>query len=274
MYREAAAAPPDPGESFCYFCGRRGRADQPCVACRVEMPAIPCACGARCSPFETACPHCRGPLREPDLPPMDCPACAAAHRPAGPLVRFSTDDLTLHGCNTCRGVFVAARAWCSLLLSPHRAPELPAAGPSSGGTLASLNCPACRRELERGAFAGRSGVTVDLCDRHGLWLDADELRGILRFCAEGGRDLSAAEAAPLVLPPPIRMPNTFLQAGLTGGRPGGRAGGLAETLTFGLIAIALAVAVSAIQKCSRDRHSSPGRGVHDAPAPTGAVAGK
>ncbi len=137
---------------------------------------------------------------------MPCPACAAAGRAASPLVRFTTLDLTLHGCNACCGVFVPARAWCMLLAHPERVPKLPAEPLAGGGAVLELvRCPICKRSLERGRFAGRSPVVVDLCDRHGLWLDAGELAQILAFCAAERRHPVAVEIGPMApfAPPPV-----------------------------------------------------------------------
>ena len=113
---------------------------------------------------------------------MPCPACTAAKRPTGPLVRLFRGELTLHGCNGCRGVFVPARAWCMLLAQPETAPDLPAAAAvGAGAVLELVGCPLCHKSLERGRFAGKSQVVVDLCERHGIWLDAGELAQILAF---------------------------------------------------------------------------------------------
>lgn len=189
--------------SYCYFCGRPGRADRPCSGCLVEMPSVACArvgCGARCSPTAAECERCREPLREPELGALACPACAVARRSAPPLARFSTGAVALHGCSTCRGVFVTARAWCMLLAAPERSPELaPIVGApgASGAVLDLVKCPVCAKSLERGRFAGRSSVVVDLCDRHGLWLDAGELTQILAFTAETRQRPPAVELGPM-----------------------------------------------------------------------------
>lgn len=186
------------GRSYCYFCGRAGRADAPCPSCMVAMPAVFCAgCGAKSSPLADRCGGCGAGQNEATLPEMPCPACSVAGRAAGPLAPFVRDGLALHGCNGCRGVFVPARAWCMLLASPARVPALPAAA-TSGAVMSLVGCPLCKKPLERGRFAGKSDVVVDLCDRHGIWLDAGELARILAFVVEAARkvapDVDAAQA--------------------------------------------------------------------------------
>lgn len=42
-------------------------------------------------------------------------------------------------------------------------------------------CIACSREMDRFNFASRSGAIVDVCNMHGIWLDAGELVSILHF---------------------------------------------------------------------------------------------
>ena len=187
-------------ESFCYFCGRRAHVGAPCPNCMVAMPALFCsACGQKSSPFASTC-TCGAPLREPEYPAVPCPACAVAKRSAGPLVPFVAEHVTLHGCTTCRGVFVSSRAWCMLLADPDHVPRLPQAPPGgSGAVLELVHCPVCKKTLERGRYAGRSPVVVDLCDRHGLWLDAGELVDVLAFEREKARGIVRPPEAPSAL---------------------------------------------------------------------------
>jgi Zn-finger nucleic acid-binding protein len=50
-------------------------------------------------------------------------------------------------------------------------------------------------------YGAGSGVIVDACKAHGLYLDAGELRRILAWVGAGGR-LAAAENAAAKTPPP------------------------------------------------------------------------
>ena len=40
------------------------------------------------------------------------------------------------------------------------------------------SCPACGEDMSKQVFAYESGVTTDVCDRHGVWLDEGELHRI------------------------------------------------------------------------------------------------
>jgi hypothetical protein len=37
-------------------------------------------------------------------------------------------------------------------------------------------------------FGHSSGIIVDICKRHGVWFERDELRGVLDFIARGGME--------------------------------------------------------------------------------------
>ena len=71
-----------------------------------------------------------------------------------------------------------------LLAHPETAPDLPAPVSGSGAVLDLVGCPLCHKPLERGRFAGKSQVVVELCERHGVWLDAGELSQIRAFVVD------------------------------------------------------------------------------------------
>ncbi|MBC7899647.1 MAG: zf-TFIIB domain-containing protein [Saprospiraceae bacterium] len=47
-------------------------------------------------------------------------------------------------------------------------------------------CPDCRELMNRSNFAKTSGVIIDLCKKHGVWFDAEELPKIIDFINSGG----------------------------------------------------------------------------------------
>ncbi len=52
--------------------------------------------------------------------------------------------------------------------------------------VAYLKCPVCRQVMHRVNFGARSGVIVDKCKKHGVWLDSGELRHLLEWVKSGG----------------------------------------------------------------------------------------
>jgi Zn-finger nucleic acid-binding protein len=47
-------------------------------------------------------------------------------------------------------------------------------------------CPRCERLMNRKNFAQSSGVVLDVCAKHGVWLDRGELERVLGFVSGGG----------------------------------------------------------------------------------------
>jgi Zn-finger nucleic acid-binding protein len=63
-------------------------------------------------------------------------------------------------------------------------------------------CPVCRKHMNRKNYGRRSGVIMDECAEHGIWLDPGELRQIMEWIKSGGlkraeqqRNVSALSAA-------------------------------------------------------------------------------
>lgn len=49
-----------------------------------------------------------------------------------------------------------------------------------------VRCPECQQCMNRVNFGARSGVVVDECGEHGVWLDGGELRQLLEWTKAGG----------------------------------------------------------------------------------------
>ena len=47
-------------------------------------------------------------------------------------------------------------------------------------------CPRCEKLMNRSNFARSSGVVLDVCKAHGVWLDRGELQRVLGFIESGG----------------------------------------------------------------------------------------
>lgn len=53
-----------------------------------------------------------------------------------------------------------------------------------------IKCPVCSQIMNRVNFGARSGVIIDRCPDHGVWLDGGELRHLLEWVKAGGQILS------------------------------------------------------------------------------------
>lgn len=49
-----------------------------------------------------------------------------------------------------------------------------------------IPCPCCDKLMNRSNFARSSGVILDVCKEHGVWLDRGELQRVLGFIESGG----------------------------------------------------------------------------------------
>ena len=54
-------------------------------------------------------------------------------------------------------------------------------------TVAYVVCPVCKKHMNRKSFGARSGVIVDTCKEHGVWLDGGELGRLLKWSKAGGK---------------------------------------------------------------------------------------
>lgn len=129
-------------------------------------------------------------------------------------------DRSLHieRCATCYGLFFdigEVEAMMEAIVSPVFAvnPDLLASINSerypSGRPVRYLKCPVCRVLMNRVSFGHRSGVVVDRCKSHGLWLDGGEISHLLEWRHAGGQLLHEQKQAerkagihrsPVVLP--------------------------------------------------------------------------
>ncbi len=124
--------------------------------------------------------------REPPDLPLPCPRCTSAqltHTPNDP-------EEYGHHCASCGGLFVAADDWTRLLTASTTTEveiiDTTGAAPLSSSQLFPMAaCPACRSMMERATFAARSGISVDVCNMHGIWFDAGELFQTVRWLSEG-----------------------------------------------------------------------------------------
>ncbi|MFH2108417.1 MAG: zf-TFIIB domain-containing protein [Chrysiogenia bacterium] len=124
-----------------------------------------------------------------------CPRCH---------VLLQTIDLRLgekfliERCEQCLGLFFDPGELESFLekavtnvhaIDSQRLKEVQNVKRSSEYPVSYIDCPECRKLMNRINFGSRSGVIADQCRDHGLWLDGGELRQILEWVKAGGRIL-------------------------------------------------------------------------------------
>jgi Zn-finger nucleic acid-binding protein len=118
-----------------------------------------------------ACPRCRGALRVREIgsaSAIECASCAGLW-----IAQAQLDAL----CTRAESEELAAQALGFDSAAPAAAP-LAREG--------YIPCLSCGELMLRKNFGGTSGVVVDLCKHHGVWLDHRELARVLAYVRGGG----------------------------------------------------------------------------------------
>jgi Zn-finger nucleic acid-binding protein len=168
----------------CAYCGGSVDRDAPrhtlvCPRCFARLPGL-----AR------FCTSCALPLRPQALGEAGqagarCPRCRRD------LQGRVLDSITFDECPGCAGLFLSNAAFKSLTdrqVEAHRQNPLPepTRGVVPAGPVEYLPCPVCETRMNRSNYGRSSGVIIDTCKEHGIWLDADELDRIVAFIVSGG----------------------------------------------------------------------------------------
>jgi len=132
------------------------------------------------------CPHCGGERPSQarnDLSPL-CPRCRES------LEHFEYRKRDLDMCPQCGGVWLDRGEFRDLtresdVYESQSAPKGHVRGPLKD-RLEYVPCVRCGTLMNRKNFARISGVIIDECKTHGVWLDGGELERIRRFIADGG----------------------------------------------------------------------------------------
>lgn len=122
-----------------------------------------------------------------------CPRCS---------ISLKTIDLRIEGrflierCEECLGLFLDPGELEALLeaavsnvfaIDRNRLGLLSESRLSAEYPVSYLKCPVCSKIMNRINFGSRSGVVVDRCKEHGLWLDGGELRQLCEWMKAGGK---------------------------------------------------------------------------------------
>jgi Zn-finger nucleic acid-binding protein len=130
-----------------------------------------------------------------------CPRCN---------ISISTIDLKINGkflierCDQCLGLFFDPGELEALLkasvqhvynVNHHKLNELNKNLRRQDFPAAYIKCPVCSKIMNRVNFGAKSGVIIDRCSEHGIWLDGGELRHLLEWVKAGGEILDRQRTA-------------------------------------------------------------------------------
>ena len=159
-------------------------------------------CGGRLEGAMKFCPYC-GVRPDIDLrqvnfrdlghnAAMPCPCCKSALD----VIEFDFQPpVTIERCTTCHGLFFNPGE-LELILEAQVNPviwlDLQQLGEFDAIHAQNLppryrKCPSCDERMSQTVFGGRSGVIIDRCGTHGLWLDGGDLHRITEWWRAGGK---------------------------------------------------------------------------------------
>lgn len=163
-------APLAPNSPTCPYCGTRNSVDLTAVSgSTTEVPQE-----------ERTCPNCNKRLKTIDI---------------GEGSHFYIEN-----CETCGGLFfdngelqaILEQKVSGVVRVNHRGLDR-MLGEVLPSTLEVVyrRCPVCSVIMNREKFGEKSGVVIDHCSEHGIWLEPGELTRLLEWKKEGGEILDA-----------------------------------------------------------------------------------
>lgn len=174
----------------CPSCGAPvSTGERLCSHCQAELATVRCAsCFSLAMAGSKLCAQCGAMLGlEGMIGPTGerCPRCLDVD-----LVGIHVGAHHVAECLKCTGLFVDHRVLehVTRRTGEHAGMRLRPieTGPVVPETTTYLLCPHCQVHMARRNFGERSGVIVDVCTRHGVWFDRDELARVLDFVEQGG----------------------------------------------------------------------------------------
>ncbi len=144
-------------------------------------------CGEPVSAKARTCPHCNDPLFH-DGKTIETPVCPRCRAELKKVKTEGEDELET--CPNCGGYWLDyqsfARATNPQRLSKEYADSKNHWHKPEQGPIQYVSCPRCGRYMNRENFSKISGIVIDRCGDHGVWLDSGELERIRLFIAAGG----------------------------------------------------------------------------------------
>ncbi|MFC2173234.1 zf-TFIIB domain-containing protein [Acidobacteriota bacterium] len=188
LYCPACGGPLQKESTTCEYCGgsvsiAEKNLDSLCPECFTRLPnrARHCFnCGARANPLKVPT----------DGTGCKCPRCDVE------LTGMRIASFNILECKTCGGLWLTEQTFVEICrdrkehatLSKSLYQTVSHKNKDNPSQVVYLKCPECGKLMNRKSFAKRSGVIVDRCRDHGIWLDCQELEQILKFIDSGGME--------------------------------------------------------------------------------------
>ncbi len=179
------------GTLNCPNCGSAVSSDSTqCQYCHALLQTVACPkCLGMMFAGSKFCPHCGAVaqnIAQGQATTHSCPRCNEK------LTAVEVATTPLEECMRCGGLWIDVSNFehiCSTAEAQQAATGLRVPPPVAfDPSVRYLKCPQCGNIMNRMNYAGRSGIIINVCGRHGIWLDREEIRQIIEFIRGGGLD--------------------------------------------------------------------------------------
>ena len=176
----------------CPGCGAPATADAACCGyCGSALATVTCAaCFAAMFAGSRFCARCGAEAQRELLEentPFSCPRCREK------MQALTLGATTVRECAACGGLWLDPESLQRLADGREERAGVVSALAVRAATVTAprdvvryVPCPRCEKLMNRRNFAQSSGVVLDVCARHGVWLDRGELERVLGFVSGGG----------------------------------------------------------------------------------------
>ena len=179
------AAPLNLEASSCGYCGCEVTLDEK------RLGEVCPSCFARMAKDASYCMECGVEVRPQALaaiPDKACPRCQ------GVLGNRCVGDTSVVECTSCAGLWFTPETFedlCARAEAGDRSVSVfntPSTAQTTGmnSAVTYLPCLSCDDLMIRRNYGQSSGVIIDVCGKHGVWLDHREIEKILAFIQQGG----------------------------------------------------------------------------------------
>ncbi len=158
-------------------------------------------CGAAMPKRGLICDYCgkRNPLNLTSLEKMSFESSRSSITLTCPDCKTDTEtiniglaeEMIVHRCHQCDGIFLSEKTLEDAIRhqvgSVHKVDHsmlrfvLDNPRNETDNNQAYRSCPVCNRHMNKGIYAAISGVLIDKCPKHGIWLDSGELQQLLEW---------------------------------------------------------------------------------------------
>jgi Zn-finger nucleic acid-binding protein len=181
-----------PSSLNCPTCGATasGANAERCDYCGSTLTSMGCpSCFSPMFVGMEFCPECGAKAARADGDAtLPCPGCQAEMR------SVLVGTTSLFECAGCGSTWLDTETFTKLCANREAHGAIAdMLGPKTVGVISAQNsvvrylpCPTCKKVMNRENFGHRSGVIIDVCKGHGVWLDRGELHSVLAFVDSGG----------------------------------------------------------------------------------------